>query len=322
MELTRVPLSDEEFKQLIRIAPLVSIDIVIENERGQILLGKRVNQPAKDMLFVPGGRILKLETREQAFHRLLDEVSVHAPFTSARLLGVYDHIHDSNYYNEPNLSTHYTSIVYHLRVGSESVRRGDNQHSFLTWKTLSDAEKCSEVHQFAKNMLTDISKYNHDDPDWYIGDVIAYDSMMQHYTHYDAQFWSRTQLLIAVQGGILLFGTSKDANCSGFFPWVSFCGLLLTIAIYLLLLLDQENRNKNIDVMDNIAARISSRGMPRPWLRKKNDWHKLFEYFSTKIGPGTILIRTTVILCGFGDVGLLGWYFFAKTPFGAVVVCH
>lgn len=37
----------EDFKHVIEYAPLISIDLVVEDKAGRYLLGKRINAPAK-----------------------------------------------------------------------------------------------------------------------------------------------------------------------------------------------------------------------------------------------------------------------------------
>lgn len=64
-------LSDETFKSVIQHTPLISIDLIVRNEQGEVLLGKRVNAPAKGYWFVPGGRVRKNETLDDAFVRLV-----------------------------------------------------------------------------------------------------------------------------------------------------------------------------------------------------------------------------------------------------------
>jgi len=49
-------LSQEDFATVVRSTPLISIDLVVENERGEFLLGQRTNRPAQGYWFVPGGR--------------------------------------------------------------------------------------------------------------------------------------------------------------------------------------------------------------------------------------------------------------------------
>ena len=54
-------LDKDTFSTVIQNTPLISIDLIVENKKGQILLGKRVNEPALGYWFVPGGRIFKDE---------------------------------------------------------------------------------------------------------------------------------------------------------------------------------------------------------------------------------------------------------------------
>jgi hypothetical protein len=46
-------LSQEDFATVVRSTPLISIDLIVENERGEFLLGKRTNRPAQGFWFVP-----------------------------------------------------------------------------------------------------------------------------------------------------------------------------------------------------------------------------------------------------------------------------
>ncbi|HGU2589280.1 TPA: NUDIX domain-containing protein, partial [Escherichia coli] len=52
-------LHSQDFATIVRSTPLISIDLIVENEFGEILLGKRINRPAQGYWFVPGGRVLK-----------------------------------------------------------------------------------------------------------------------------------------------------------------------------------------------------------------------------------------------------------------------
>ncbi len=57
----------EPFKIVVQNTPLIAIDLIIENEKGEILLGRRKNPPSNGFLFVPGGRIFKGEYISDAF---------------------------------------------------------------------------------------------------------------------------------------------------------------------------------------------------------------------------------------------------------------
>lgn len=66
-------LDQATFLNIVRDTPLVSIDLIIRNDQGAILLGQRCNKPAQGYWFVPGGRVLKNESLAQAFQRLCHE---------------------------------------------------------------------------------------------------------------------------------------------------------------------------------------------------------------------------------------------------------
>ena len=82
-------LSNELFRSVVDSTPLISIDLVVLNSKGECLLGQRLNRPAQGNWFVPGGRILKNETLDAAFNRLtLEELGKVSARSDARLLGV------------------------------------------------------------------------------------------------------------------------------------------------------------------------------------------------------------------------------------------
>src|SRR5215218_457853 len=64
-------LNDDTFKTIVRNAPLISIDLIIRDTCGKILVGMRTNEPAKGFYFVPGGVIRKNETLADAFSRIV-----------------------------------------------------------------------------------------------------------------------------------------------------------------------------------------------------------------------------------------------------------
>jgi hypothetical protein len=63
-------LEPQDFERVVRCTPLVSIDIVVRSKDGQVLLGRRKNEPARNSFFVPGDRITKNERLEAAFRRI------------------------------------------------------------------------------------------------------------------------------------------------------------------------------------------------------------------------------------------------------------
>lgn len=40
-------LSQQDFARVVRATPLISLDLIVENPRGEVLLGRRTNRPAQ-----------------------------------------------------------------------------------------------------------------------------------------------------------------------------------------------------------------------------------------------------------------------------------
>src|SRR5262252_7013922 len=95
---TRPPALDkEEFSELIRLGPLVSIDLIICDPKNYVLVALRNNDPAKGFFFVPGGTIRKGETIKDAFTAILqEETGCQAEIAQAELLKVTEHIYPNN----------------------------------------------------------------------------------------------------------------------------------------------------------------------------------------------------------------------------------
>ncbi|ELI3522487.1 GDP-mannose mannosyl hydrolase [Vibrio vulnificus] len=144
-------LNKQLFSQVIESAPLVSIDLVIEDEGGQILLGERLNRPAQGFWFVPGGRILKNEKLEDAFARLTqEELGQEFELSQAKLLGPYTHLYDDNVFGN-EFTTHYVAIAYKLIVIRSDLNLPmDVQHSRYRWCDKDELLISDNVHIHTK----------------------------------------------------------------------------------------------------------------------------------------------------------------------------
>lgn len=145
-------LSKELFSSVIENAPLVSIDLVIKNAHGEALLGQRLNRPAKDFWFVPGGRILKDESLANAFKRLtLEELGNEFEIEQARLLGPFDHFYTDNVFGD-EFTTHYVAIAYVLELNTELSNLPMNvQHGGYKWFDIGVLLEDCKVHKHTKN---------------------------------------------------------------------------------------------------------------------------------------------------------------------------
>lgn len=144
-------LDKETFATVIESTPLVSIDLVVKNKHGQALLGQRLNKPAKDFWFVPGGRILKDESMASAFKRLtLEELGQEFTIEQAELLGPFDHFYKDNVFGD-DFTTHYVAIAYVLTLDTELNQLPLNvQHNSYQWFELDSLLADNAVHQHTK----------------------------------------------------------------------------------------------------------------------------------------------------------------------------
>lgn len=140
-------LAADDFEQIIRLTPLVSIDLVVRRPDGRALVGCRNHEPAKGSFFVPGGRITKNETRAAAFCRLTrDELGVELEIGQARFLGVYDHFYPTNRFERPGFGTQYVVLAYEVRVSLELTALPKEQHGEYRWMTSEELLRSQEVH--------------------------------------------------------------------------------------------------------------------------------------------------------------------------------
>lgn len=102
----RIP--DEIYKTILENVPIICVDGLVLNDKGQFLLLKRKNPPLKGEWFVPGGRLLRGESLKVGFIRKMREelgISV-VPIV---LLGFYE----EHYEDGPlGCDTHSVSAVF------------------------------------------------------------------------------------------------------------------------------------------------------------------------------------------------------------------
>ena len=143
-------LDKDTFSTVIENAPLISIDLVVKNSEDKILLGQRVNKPAKNSWFVPGGRIYKDESIEQAFQRITkDEIGKIYKIDNAKFKGVYQHFYNDNVFDD-NFSTHYIVLGFEILI-NEELSLNTIQHDKYKWLTIEELLNHSEVSSYVKD---------------------------------------------------------------------------------------------------------------------------------------------------------------------------
>jgi colanic acid biosynthesis protein WcaH len=155
-------LGKASFVEVVKYAPLVAIDLIIRNPAGQVLLGLRNNEPAKDYWFVPGGRIYKDETMPKAFQRITrEELGQTLEIREGRFLGVYEHHYQENFAQAPGFGTHYIVLGYAVDLQETPPELPKAQHRQYQWVTEDQLRQMPEVHTYTKSYFaSSVSAYS------------------------------------------------------------------------------------------------------------------------------------------------------------------
>ncbi|MBT4123945.1 MAG: GDP-mannose mannosyl hydrolase [Candidatus Pacebacteria bacterium] len=142
-------LDKDTFSTVIQNTPLISIDLIVENKKGQILLGKRVNEPALGYWFVPGGRIFKDESLDDAFSRTVrDELGLALKRSDAVFDKTYEHFYKNNVFDD-KFCTHYVVLAHKIKI--DKLPMLNNQHSDYKWFEVDELLQNKNVHKYTKD---------------------------------------------------------------------------------------------------------------------------------------------------------------------------
>jgi colanic acid biosynthesis protein WcaH len=144
-------LEPEDFDSIVRLTPLVSIDLIVRSPDGRVLVGRRRNEPAKGYFFTAGGRVTKNETLAAAFTRIsMAELGAEKRIEDARFLGVFEHIYPTNNHGVAGFGTHYVVLAYELTSGVEALRLPKDQHGEFAWLTEDELLHSPAIHENVK----------------------------------------------------------------------------------------------------------------------------------------------------------------------------
>lgn len=121
--VNQIPRGD--YEKILRVLPILCVDIIIKDAKGRYLLVKRANEPKKGEWWVIGGRVLKNETLLEAVFRKAGqeasiEISAPVPVGYYELLNAPDPFgQDSDY--------HTVSVVFEASLKKDSGVKLDAQ---------------------------------------------------------------------------------------------------------------------------------------------------------------------------------------------------
>lgn len=132
----------ELYKKILDILPILCIDVVIV-EKNKFLLVKRKLKPRKGEWWVPGGRLLKGETTEEAVKRKTKE-ELGIDIKILKPLGYYEDQFKENEFGLKN-GIHSLSIVFLAKFLPSDIKL---DHQSSQWKFAEELPKDFKIKPF------------------------------------------------------------------------------------------------------------------------------------------------------------------------------
>lgn len=148
-------LPQAQFEQAVAALPLVSVDWVLTNPTGHVLIGQRLNAPARGTWFTPGGRVRKGEPLTAALQRVAREELGLPPqlgaalLARAQLMGAWDHFFPDATFSA-SVPTHYVNLPHWVALLNSELAQlrlpVGEQHSLWRWMPLPEAVAVVQAH--------------------------------------------------------------------------------------------------------------------------------------------------------------------------------
>lgn len=135
------------YREILKYIPIPCVDLLVTDPLGEILMVKRLNEPARDLWWFPGGRVYIQEARREAAIRKLREECSLTPLRM-RELGTFDLFIDV-----PDATrSHGITTLFHAEVANRNVAL-DPQSGEARWASLKYwKNKCE--HAFLNQSLS------------------------------------------------------------------------------------------------------------------------------------------------------------------------
>jgi colanic acid biosynthesis protein WcaH len=129
--MTQHKINDTDYKIILENIPICCVDIFIFHN-DKILLIKRNIEPEKNKWWVPGGRIYKNETIENAIIRkAYEETGLNVKIN--KIMGVYETMFNTGIYEDLKTGTHTINICSLVEIVNNNLIRLDDTSSDYKW---------------------------------------------------------------------------------------------------------------------------------------------------------------------------------------------
>jgi len=151
----------EKYAEIIEVLPILCVDVIIQNARGEFLLVKRANEPQKGRWWPVGGRVLKGETLEQAAIRKIREETA-LQVKTVQPIGYFEMMADVNPFGLP-FRYHTASLVFVAFADDHQQVRLDDQS--MEWKYAKELPtdfcvKSFEARESGKSRLRKLGTFS------------------------------------------------------------------------------------------------------------------------------------------------------------------
>jgi colanic acid biosynthesis protein WcaH len=139
----------DEYSRIITQIPILCVDVLVRNPRGEYLLVRRLNEPKKGAWWPVGGRVLQDETLEDAAKRKVRE-EIGIDVERAEPIGYFEHVFDSNSFGTSG-RYHTVSMVFVTDIEDASSVKLDDQSQ--EWQFSAAIPEDFIIRPFAAGVL-------------------------------------------------------------------------------------------------------------------------------------------------------------------------
>jgi colanic acid biosynthesis protein WcaH len=139
----------DKYKEILDLIAIPCVDIAVRH-KGKLLLIKRQNPPLQGAWWLPGGRIFKHETMEQAARRKLKEETNLEEVKILKRVGPYETMFDDAPFGIKT-GVHSINVAFLMEVDDISTLKSDKNHTGSKWVDKMD----KNWHPYLKQVLED-----------------------------------------------------------------------------------------------------------------------------------------------------------------------
>ena len=137
-------LSEDDYYLATKLSPILAIDLIVQDQDGCILVGRRRNAPARGAWFVPGGALRKGETVREGIQRVcLEELGFTIDPRLLIITAIADHVYPDNFRDDQH-GTQYVCLAYSTAIADRNQVSSQvfaKQHLQMAWMTKENIRK-------------------------------------------------------------------------------------------------------------------------------------------------------------------------------------